>query len=362
MRCGYPQITSAFELLRFPLILGVVMIHCDISLYLPAEAAAFDEALRVFTKCVLRICVPLFFVMSGFLFFRSGTLGRKSLLEKWRRRVHTLLVPYLIWNTLGLLCMLLKKAPLLAGYFPQYSDFHISFGTLMSGYVAVGDYPYDFVLWFIRDLMVCVALAPLLWRFLRSTRFAGVCVLFLASLVFKVCGFSLSEWVCDLSVSLFWFSLGAVLPICGVGNRGIDCFLRLMPAAWFLSSLALVVFASGNPWIYRCQDMLVQFTGVFAALYVALYLTGRGYAVSPWLVSSTFFVYAFHGLYTGLVVKSVVAVFPPLSDLAAFADYCIIFLSVVAVSLVFYFILGRYASGVLPFLGTRRPRNGKEVG
>ena len=87
MRCGYPQITSAFELLRFPLILGVVMIHCDISLYLPAEAAAFDEALRVFTKCVLRICVPLFFVMSGFLFFRSGTLGRKSLLEKWRRRV-----------------------------------------------------------------------------------------------------------------------------------------------------------------------------------------------------------------------------------------------------------------------------------
>lgn len=44
------------------------------------------------------VCVPYFFVISGFLFFRNFDM--KMLAAKYRSRCKSILVPYLVWNVL----------------------------------------------------------------------------------------------------------------------------------------------------------------------------------------------------------------------------------------------------------------------
>ena len=58
--------------LRFPLIVGVVFIHDNITLGQNSEIINpfwFDCVIRLFSDVFPRVCVPLFFIISGFLFF-----------------------------------------------------------------------------------------------------------------------------------------------------------------------------------------------------------------------------------------------------------------------------------------------------
>lgn len=83
-----PDISKAISATRFPIILGPVMIHCQ---------QGFSETpYRLFWgEMVGRITVPLFFIISGYLFFQhfNGTLD--AYVEKFRKRMWTLVVPYL---------------------------------------------------------------------------------------------------------------------------------------------------------------------------------------------------------------------------------------------------------------------------
>ena len=86
-----PNISKAISFTRFPIILGPVMIHCQ---------QGFSETpFRLFWgEMVGRITVPLFFIISEYLFFQhfDGTI--KSFTDKFKKRVRTLIVPY---NDLG---------------------------------------------------------------------------------------------------------------------------------------------------------------------------------------------------------------------------------------------------------------------
>ena len=113
-RPSLPEITSGLDLLRFPLIVGVVMVHCNFLQFLdpplsgPATAA-FVRFHDIFKHYVLDLCVPAFFAISGFLFFRDGArLSARDYTSKLRRRVRSLLVPYLLWNLIGFALFLVK--------------------------------------------------------------------------------------------------------------------------------------------------------------------------------------------------------------------------------------------------------------
>ena len=49
---------------------------------------------------VARSAVPLVFLVSGYLYFADFDGSQVSYLAKTHRRVHTLLLPYLLWNGL----------------------------------------------------------------------------------------------------------------------------------------------------------------------------------------------------------------------------------------------------------------------
>lgn len=106
---------KVFDWLRFPLIVGVVFIHCFGKSF---DYNAIDfthltgmncyNLFRVSISQVLaHVCVPTFFLISGYLFFIGlEKWNWKIYLNKLIKRSKTLLVPFLIWNTICILLAL----------------------------------------------------------------------------------------------------------------------------------------------------------------------------------------------------------------------------------------------------------------
>ena len=79
------------------LIIMVVYIH---SRYIEAEQYPLANFLQILTgKGVCRIANSLFFCISGYLFARN-TEDINSIWKKLKKRVRTLIIPYLLWNVI----------------------------------------------------------------------------------------------------------------------------------------------------------------------------------------------------------------------------------------------------------------------
>lgn len=153
-----------------------------------------------FSQGILRIAVPLFFIISGYLFFlkTTGTLVEFKL--KWRKKIKTLVLPYLFWSLWGLLfyCAL-QTIPQSKPFFTKELIRDYS-GIQLLTTIFIKPIPYQ--LWFVRDLMVMVLLSPLIYTLIKYLQFFAVLILF-------------GLWLFDIDLqvianqALFFFVLGA---------------------------------------------------------------------------------------------------------------------------------------------------------
>jgi fucose 4-O-acetylase-like acetyltransferase len=224
-------ISSRIEILRFPLIVGVVFIHsfsppthlAQGAIGVTRNDALADFVMFFISQGVARIAVPLFFLVSGYLFFLGGWSWKKHG-SKLKRRLHTLLIPFLFWNLLTLMVYAVgqnlpqTKMFFSNSRFPQILSFSLLnylqaiFGT------STGD-PLAFQFWFIRDLMALVVIAPAIYFAVRSK----VGLVFLAALF---CLWFSGTWSPPWLgvVALFFFSLGAYLSQPGMKISYLDKF------------------------------------------------------------------------------------------------------------------------------------------
>lgn len=98
------------------------------------------EILKILvSQTLVKVVVPAFFVMSGYLFFANVEKFTKEVYwQKIKRRIKTLLIPYVIWNLL----MAVKQNSLEVN----------SFWT-----------PVNMPLWFLRDLIIVSLLTPIIY-------------------------------------------------------------------------------------------------------------------------------------------------------------------------------------------------------
>jgi surface polysaccharide O-acyltransferase-like enzyme len=132
----------------------------------------FDHFL-IFTK----VAVPLFFMMSGALFYRDYNL--RLTIQKWKSRFFSLCIPYLVWNTIWLVLALL-------GYYTPLGIFlggvkaSLSCETVLKGILL---YEFFEPFWFIFQLILLTAVCPLIYLLLKN-KWIGLIVmvsLFVAS-------------------------------------------------------------------------------------------------------------------------------------------------------------------------------------
>lgn len=140
---------------RLPLIIAVVFIHVQ-TICMPHSADWWF--VKILGEEIGRIGVPLFFAISGLLFFNSFSYSQEmsqTMLMgggKIKRRLKTILVPYLIWNFIQFLfCLLINKATL--------SDFFNAFWNMRSD--GHWFFPINGSLWFLRELFFVSVLFPI---------------------------------------------------------------------------------------------------------------------------------------------------------------------------------------------------------
>ena len=155
--------------IRFPLIVLVLFQHSvgyDLSpMHWECEGKNIYHFLtELVSHHICSIAVPCFFMLSGFLFFyKQEGIQRFGLwvVGKWKRRFHTLLIPYLLWNLLNVVVILLvMKVFLLLNIHGSSNQMDVVQKGPLYWFIAG---PIDFPLWYLRDLIVLSLLAPILY-------------------------------------------------------------------------------------------------------------------------------------------------------------------------------------------------------
>lgn len=297
----YPQnLTSqTISSLRFPLAVMVVTIHArtlddmDFTPVWPL-VSGMDIALGLqvlFSSVVCHVAVPIFYVMSGYLFFyKLPTFDGRTYKSKLRKRIKTLFVPYLLWNLMQILFTVLLKVagvvvkgkPLdgIADYLQEHAGIATFWDCNMwnlwrTNWVGQNTPPTGPILvpmWFLRDLMVIVILTPIIYFLLRHFKHWAL-------LLFAVCYVTgIWPYIHGFSITaMFFFSLGAYFSINGkdlVG--GLDCLRLPAYIIYVPMTMAMLLFDSRNTW---WEDHLYPFyimISVVAVFCLFADLTSRG--------------------------------------------------------------------------------------
>lgn len=119
---------------------------------LPGVTGVAGHLEHFFSNAFGQMAVPGFFLMSGYLFFRT-LHGFRDIGRKWRERVGSLLIPYGAWNVLWYLAYVLCGRR------------SFSLGGMSE---AAADYSCNPTFWYMYQLILLTLLAPLLYLLLRQ--------------------------------------------------------------------------------------------------------------------------------------------------------------------------------------------------
>lgn len=382
---SYSQQSRILDAIRFPLALMVVLIHCRINFddwVLPDwkdfSGIEFSTALQIFfSSIVSEIAVPTFFLISGYFFFyKTDVFSFKVYANKLKKRIHTLLIPYLLWN---ILTILFRISVIVASYFINgkplsrigevinannwYRLFYDSntWGGVenLFGMTTAMSSPILVPLWFMRDLMVMVVLTPVIYFAIRKLK---VWFLLLLAIFYIT---KIWPYIPGLTItSLFFFSFGAYFSI----NKKliVNEFRRYRNPVFLIYLILLVVmiyfngsFSTIGTTIYP----LLIMAGVVSAINLTSLLEEKGkLPVKLKLSETTFFIYAFHGLIGLLVAGMFLGIIFPIGDNYwpfVTAHFLLKPILTVIICIIAFCFMKRFTPGILNILTGNRTGNAK---
>ena len=264
----------------------VILIH---AYYMEAVQYPMALSLQLFTgtKGWSTAVVPLFFAISGYLFLNGATKISDCFL-KIKKRIRTLLVPYILWNIVFVSWfLLLSLIPSLSSFVNNDVLGKLNLDDLSRTFSFLFIEPAGFHLWFLRDLLLYVALSPLLYILLK--RIPWITLLLFVAVLGYVNG-----------VGLTYFSLGAIIGL-HYSLEQVDKILttRVFAVAFlfylFNALLQCRAFPFYTDSFYYEQVValagLIVFWKSFDCLYP--YVKSSINRIN-WLFNFTFFIYLFH--------------------------------------------------------------------
>lgn len=173
---------------------------------------------------VTNVAIPCFYLFSGFLFFyKSQDFTPHIYVHKLKKRVQTLLVPYLVWNGMafGFELLLSLKQGHLHHFWSQINE-HGGFISIFWDYSVIQNQstqqnyygPILIPLWFIRDLMLTVLLSPLIYILIKKAKRPAL--LILGALYYFEPNLDTGFYnLNQLTTAVFYFTWGASYSISG---------------------------------------------------------------------------------------------------------------------------------------------------
>lgn len=274
--------------------------------------SAVNSLLAVtFKEGFTRFVVPLYFIIAGALFFRD--YSKEKYVPKLRKRVKTLLIPYLMWNVIWMIFCIVTSYTFLSRFFVGREKFEV---TPLNVLLSLVHHKCNGHFWFVFDLIVFVVCSPVV-DFLTRTRkraVLSIAVLMLLSLM----GYGLPAEIFYTNTSIVYYLIGAT-----IGKYSFARFLR--PASQkvrILSAVVLLGFGAYNVFFFGDVSGTIK----LALQYVQYLLCAWAFwNVCDWIPEGSiihrfsdcsFAVYAMHGNVGACITKLLYLLLPKTEYLA----------------------------------------------
>lgn len=343
--------SKVISFLRFPLIVGVVLIHTQISEIngIKGDMSAphpfggiyplYESVLYLFAQILARVAVPLFFFFSGFLFFYKLEGFTKGIYwNKIKKRVRTLFVPYIFWNIMFVLFYNVS-GKLFSGATKSFIGEGFSMGDWVMIFWNYNDagMPVSYQFWFIRDLIVVVLFSPVIYWLTKRlgcffSLFLGI--LWLLGWWFDIVGFSISAF--------FFFTLGAYFSI--VKKNFVELVKAyVLPLGVLYTIFVAITFCTREfEWVGYAKQISIILGVAFVIALSAVYISKGEWKVNKFLSESSFFIYAYHIIALPIIIRVLRLIIPFNSDLLVAFLYFLWAGIAVAVGLIIYWGLKRW--------------------
>lgn len=337
--------------LRFPLTVLVLMIHAR---FLSLSGGGYNITIADYpvywnisyyiTEILARIAVPSFFIFSGFLFFNNIDHFNFTIYRtKIKKRIRSLLIPYLFWNAVVVMFYYLQQtfAPSLAG-----NTHNLVVNYNIDDWVhAFWTDPISYPLWYVRDLMIVCVISPVIYFLIKRS-----------GLIFPLLMLVLWLFRIDLLIrgdveAVAFFSLGSFMSL--KDNNGINICKKALPFT-IISSIVLTILEiltlnsvisliPEDSLILKVIHSLNVLSLIMICIAVASILLDKGLAKrNETLDKSCFFVYCFHALPIILFTILLARIMAPTNDINALAIYFISPAITLIIGVLLYYLINKF--------------------
>ena len=340
--------SSLIKAMRFPLIVLVVIAHSAYSIN-PSDNQLrlyhFIQELLSHNLCKIAVC--WFFVFAGYFFFLNlpdNGFTYKWLVDKWKRRLKTLLIPFVLWNLLSVTAYFIKSH--------LYNSSGLSLPSVISAFLSYNNGPLEWFilgpanrpLWFMRDLMVMCLLTPILYTiFKKAPKYFGI--LFLIVLFFLPVEMPVLTWR-----GYFFFSIGSFL-----GINKINLLSLCREIKWPATIIAIILLIIAT--IYNDSQYHLLILRPFYPFGMITLMNICDHLISNKLLcdklcslsAAVFFIYASHEIFIIGGIKDLLSRLLGNSSAGIWIRYFLTPAIVISICLGLYYLLNRIMPRTLAF-------------
>lgn len=279
----------------------------------------FDKVVMQIEKSVCYICrlgVPMFFIMSGYFFFQNYEL--KNTLEKWKSRIRTVVVPWILWGSLYWV------------YFILISQ--LTNGVVLDTSISIESFcrtvfaHENTIFWYLQTLIFFIALTPIFYCLLKNYKntYNGFIILII---VLWLCTLGIipseiavfgDEWTNYLPSKLFnicYFMLGAYI---GINHKSI-VFIKSKKLTYLGVMGCVLCFIIIH--VVGEQYMNGFLLSVFCVSFWYVVDFFSWDKTMPWYVSISFFIYCAHVAILNVLEKVILMIGGRESAVWALGDF-----------------------------------------
>lgn len=252
----------------------------------------FEIALHILQRNIGDIAVPLFFFISGYLFFLNvNDFNYTVYKSKLKTRTSSLLIPYILWNTLFFLflfsCYLF--VPAMVTSFHEYFS-NLTIHSFIKSYWSLDGSPILAPMWFIRDLMILNILSPIIYWIIKKTNliiiFISV-VIFIFGIIYETPGIGGRIW--------FPYLLGAFF---GIQKSN---FINVFNKYNYFIFVSYLLFVFIDTWLSSngvsltlINHLSIVFGMISVPLLVGFLIKKEMIHENQYIAKASFFIFGFH--------------------------------------------------------------------
>lgn len=234
------------------------------------------------------VAVPIFFIISGYLFYINYSW--KKVVDKYKTRIKSVLIPYIIWNAIVyIFYFLLTHINSIKDYMSM-KQIELSWYSIYRNIVCCD---INSSMWFIRSLIDLIAFSPLFFIALNKNKVISWILVLLSFAIYII--FPIGQHT--TLFSLQFFLLGGLLARYYPEKLFFPVKKREGILAFLLLVIIICIYIINNLFDYhRIRSILLLIEALLFWISIRSLQCLSSTDNPPWFFEISFFIYCMHGI------------------------------------------------------------------